>query len=607
MVIKRVIKICIVLLVTGLFCLSFATLGAVTESYFTDQALISGNSFQTGDWQKPESQAGPLDEYQTENDFQIPYTAWDNLAGVSEIALWYRYEGGVWTYYDTQFINPSQTNISGDFDFIALCGDGFYEFYTIAKDQQDNTENPPYVADASTTVDTEDPVTTISIGEPKYEGSLRITSATLIELSAFDATSGLDWTKYIIDTNAWQNYVGPFTLSGLPDGPHLISYHSKDNAGNIEMVKFLLVILDNQGPIISNVQAINITTNSATIIWNTDEGATSSVEYGLDTFYGNLTPEDSNLVTSHSVNLSGLTPNTLYHFRVKSKDALGNEAISGDYIFTTLAEDGGPVGHIVINEVYYDVGSRTYSNGTKTEREGYNEWIELYNPSNFDISIKDYKVGNSSKEFTINANISIPAKGYALLSHDNDTWHFWNEPNVQKINLGGKVGFGWLKNNGDQLILKDNLGTEIDFVAWEGYITGWNLKTSPGESIARKIKGFDTDSPSDWEVLTVPNPGTNPHSQGNISELTQQIKEKVDNFVDNTQKDNSDSQNSDSQSEDTTDNKTSDSSEENDSQEDSQANNSSGEPIKFKEESSNLPDEKNDNQNVEGATEINRE
>ncbi len=43
------------------------------------------------------------------------------------------------------------------------------------------------------------------------------------------------------------------------------------------------------------------------------------------------------MVTAHSQALSGLTASTLYHFRVKSRDAAGNLATSADGTFTTTA------------------------------------------------------------------------------------------------------------------------------------------------------------------------------------------------------------------------------------------------------------------------------
>jgi hypothetical protein len=55
-----------------------------------------------------------------------------------------------------------------------------------------------------------------------------------------------------------------------------------------------------------------------------------------------MSPLDPNLTQNHSVLLSGLSANTTYHYRVGSKDAAGNLALSGDYSFTT-ASSGPPV------------------------------------------------------------------------------------------------------------------------------------------------------------------------------------------------------------------------------------------------------------------------
>jgi hypothetical protein len=93
---------------------------------------------------------------------------------------------------------------------------------------------------------------------------------------------------------------------------------------------------DNTPPVISAVQAGSITAGGATITWNTDEAATSQVEYGPTTSYGSSTTLNSGLTQSHSQTITGLTPNTLYHFRARSRDAAGNPAVSADAYFTTL-------------------------------------------------------------------------------------------------------------------------------------------------------------------------------------------------------------------------------------------------------------------------------
>jgi type VI protein secretion system component Hcp len=92
---------------------------------------------------------------------------------------------------------------------------------------------------------------------------------------------------------------------------------------------------DTTPPTISGVTSSSITTSGATITWTTNEPADSQVEYGTTTAYGSSTTLNSSLVTSHSQALTGLAAGTLYHYRVKSKDAANNLATSPDYTFTT--------------------------------------------------------------------------------------------------------------------------------------------------------------------------------------------------------------------------------------------------------------------------------
>lgn len=93
---------------------------------------------------------------------------------------------------------------------------------------------------------------------------------------------------------------------------------------------------DTTAPVISNVQAINITQTSARIIWDTDETADSLTNYGLTIIYTDSVSNGS-FVYSHGLDLTGLTPDTVYHFQVISSDPFGNTAVSGDYTFKTLA------------------------------------------------------------------------------------------------------------------------------------------------------------------------------------------------------------------------------------------------------------------------------
>jgi hypothetical protein len=88
-------------------------------------------------------------------------------------------------------------------------------------------------------------------------------------------------------------------------------------------------------PVLSNVTATNITANSATITWTTDQSANSQVFYGTTTAYGSSSSLDSTLVTSHTVNILGLTAATQYHLQAQSQNAGGIMGTSGDLVFTT--------------------------------------------------------------------------------------------------------------------------------------------------------------------------------------------------------------------------------------------------------------------------------
>src|SRR5215467_10050680 len=95
--------------------------------------------------------------------------------------------------------------------------------------------------------------------------------------------------------------------------------------------------------IITSVASSNISEVGMTITWSTNRPADSQVEYGVTTSYGNVVSL-ARLDTSHLMDLFGLTPGTLYHYRVKSRDEAGNLATSGDLTFTTKSGSPPPPG-----------------------------------------------------------------------------------------------------------------------------------------------------------------------------------------------------------------------------------------------------------------------
>ncbi len=88
---------------------------------------------------------------------------------------------------------------------------------------------------------------------------------------------------------------------------------------------------------------------SATIVWVTDEPTTGQIEYGSSMAYGNQTTLDSNLSYFHSQTISGLEPNTTYHYRLLSKDNNNNSLALSDKTFSTLTNVAGNEWHVTTN------------------------------------------------------------------------------------------------------------------------------------------------------------------------------------------------------------------------------------------------------------------
>src|SRR4030042_442966 len=94
---------------------------------------------------------------------------------------------------------------------------------------------------------------------------------------------------------------------------------------------------DNTPPVISEAGVSDTTQTGTVITWKTDEPSTSQVMICEQSGGCTWTEPDENLVTDHSVSVSGLKSDTPYHFTATSTDAKENQAIAeGD--FKTLAQ-----------------------------------------------------------------------------------------------------------------------------------------------------------------------------------------------------------------------------------------------------------------------------
>ena len=96
--------------------------------------------------------------------------------------------------------------------------------------------------------------------------------------------------------------------------------------------------VDETAPVLSNIVA-NATTTEATITWDTDEDADSTLWYGTTTpivLEEALFNSDATLTVNHSLSIFGLTASTTYYYIVISSDLLSNTASSTEQTFVTL-------------------------------------------------------------------------------------------------------------------------------------------------------------------------------------------------------------------------------------------------------------------------------
>ena len=211
---------------------------------------------------------------------------------------------------------------------------------------RDASANERISSDATftTTADTVPPVISAVAASPAAQGAT--ITWTTDEASTSQVEYGLT-TAYGSTTALDSALVTSHTVSvsGLAQGTlYHFRVRSRDASGNerISSDATFTTVGDTVPPVISAVAAAPAV-QGATITWTTDEASTSQVDYGLTTAYGSTTALDSAQVTSHTVTLSGLTSNTLYHYRVRSRDASGNERISSDATFITTGDTVPPV------------------------------------------------------------------------------------------------------------------------------------------------------------------------------------------------------------------------------------------------------------------------
>jgi hypothetical protein len=154
------------------------------------------------------------------------------------------------------------------------------------------------------------------------------------------------------------------------------------------------------GPVISNINTpINCNT-SALINFGTDVASHAFIEYGTSTSYGSSTIDDSvRYYTEHGIQLTGLTANTLYHFRVNANNG-STSSQSSDQTFTT-ASSGATCTALPVQ-----VDSRMPDMTGAVEKTVKTSGGD-YTPSQFQTALNDAGTATTKRIITVDAGLTL--------------------------------------------------------------------------------------------------------------------------------------------------------------------------------------------------------
>ncbi len=215
----------------------------------------------------------------------------------------------------------------------------------------------------------------------------------------------------LVGSDATVPYTASWDSALYADGSHTVRAEAYDAAGNSRSTS-VNVTLDRSGIVVSGAAVSLTASDTAQITWTTDRPSTSQVQYGPTTAYGSASALDTTLVTSHSVTITGLLPETTYHLRAVSADGGGSSGVSSDLTVGTPALHSTTV----TTKVSASTDDCTEFNDASVVLDNW----ELYagHPNGTEITDIGMRFGNLAVPpgtMITDARVSVRSHGYGLL------------------------------------------------------------------------------------------------------------------------------------------------------------------------------------------------
>jgi hypothetical protein len=252
------------------------------------------------------------------------------------------------------------TAYSGEFNLSGL-NQGFYGIEYLGNDNMGNF----IIMGIEVYLDISPPETSIEIGEAKHRESpadvWNITSDTpILVLFVGEMGSGLAYMQFRVQNltydSGWNNITVDFYLdASLSDGLYNISYRGVDQLGNSEMIKTILIRLDNFGPD-SIISVSNIYGGYVNTLSIFEKSANDSYGSGIKTIWHRIFGNKTKVYYTGwlSSNSFSLSPNLLDGQYIIEYYAVDNLSNSGPLNYLLVYLDSTPPdSNIVISDPKY--------------------------------------------------------------------------------------------------------------------------------------------------------------------------------------------------------------------------------------------------------------